>query len=160
MREPGVTTAPLLTVLGFAYRSLDRNLTDVSEHEALVRPAAGGNSINWLVGHILVYRDRLHELLGLPPAWPASLGDPAPYRRGEDGTLAEPAPLAALHTALDASQQALVSRIARLTPQRLAERASDTMTVAEQVGFLGFHEGYHAGQVGVLRRLLGKKGMI
>ncbi len=160
MSDTTAATASLQTVFRFAHASLERNLAGISEAEALSRPERGGNSINWVVGHLLVYRDGIHGLLGLPPAWPASLGDPAPYRRNTDGELREPAPLAALQTAFDASQQALMSRLARLTAGRLAEPATDTMSVAEQLGFLGFHEGYHAGQVGLARRLLGKEGAI
>lgn len=158
--SPPSPTASLQTIFRFAHGAMERNLAGISEDEALARPATGGNSINWLVGHVLVYRDRVHELLGMPPAWPASLGGQEPYRRGTDGALREPAPLAALQTAFDASQQALMSRLARLTPERLAEAATDRGTVAEELAFHGFHEGYHAGQVGLARRLLGKEGTL
>jgi hypothetical protein len=32
--------------------------------------------------------------------------------------------------------------------------------VMEQVTFLGFHEAYHLGQIGLLRKMLGKEGAI
>mgnify|MGYP001101362822 CR=1 FL=1 len=32
--------------------------------------------------------------------------------------------------------------------------------VAEKIAMLHFHEAYHTGQVGLMRRLLGKDGMI
>ncbi len=54
----------------------------------------------------------------------------------------------------------MLSALGRLTSERLAEPANEKSTVGEQLGFLAFHEGYHAGQVAILRRLLGKEGAI
>jgi hypothetical protein len=52
------------------------------------------------------------------------------------------------------------SPLRQVTSDRMAERASETMTVAEQLGFLGFHEAYPVGQADLSRRLLGKAGAI
>lgn len=152
--------ASLITAYRFPVDTLARNLEGIDDVEAAWRPETGANSIHWLLGHLLTYRDRTHALLGLPPAWPASLGDPEPYKRGHDGSLSQPVPLAALRTALDASQAAVLSALGRLTSERLAEPVNEKSTVGEQLGFLAFHEGYHAGQVAILRRLLGKEGAI
>lgn len=40
------------------------------------------------------------------------------------------------------------------------ERKLENGNVGERLAFLQFHESYHAGQVGLLRRLLGKDGVI
>ena len=76
--------------------------------------------------------NRVHSLLGLEPAWPAR----------------------------ERSQAQVLERLGAIGPDRLAERATETMTVAEQLGFLGFHESYHVGQADLSRRLLGKAGAI
>lgn len=150
----------LVTAFRFGFMALERNLDGLDEGEALVHPQAGGNCGNWLVGHLLVYRDRVHQLLGLSPAWPAAFGEAGPYQRGGDGTLSAPRTLAELFTAFRASQEAVIPALAALTPERLAEPAGKDQSVAGQLGFLAFHEGYHAGQAGLLRRVLGKPGAI
>jgi hypothetical protein len=38
--------------------------------------------------------------------------------------------------------------------------AQDGRPLAEVVGFFHFHESYHAGQIALLRRLVGKQGVI
>ncbi len=153
--------AALMTVYRFAHLTLERNLEGLTDPEALVAPAPGGNCVNWLVGHILLSRNRVHALLGLEPAWPASLGSGEPYRRGSRGDLLADIPtLDALRAARERSQAQVLENLGRISPERLAERASETMTVAEQLGFLGFHESYHVGQAGLSRRLLGKAGAI
>jgi hypothetical protein len=154
-------TAAILTVYRFTHLTLERNLEGLTDPEALVPPAPGGNCVNWLVGHILLSRERVHALLGLEPAWPASLGSSEPYRRGSHGPLPTGAPtLTALRAARERSQVQVLESLERVAPERLAERASETMTVAEQLSFFGFHEAYHVGQAGLSRRLLGKAGAI
>lgn len=150
----------LVTAFRFGFMALERNLQGLDEAEALARPPSGGNCGNWLVGHLLVYRDRVHQLLGLPPAWPEGFGDVGPYQRGGDGTLPAPRTLAELFAAFRASQEAVIPALEALTVEQLAEPASRDQSVAGQLGFLAFHEGYHAGQAGLLRRVLGKPGAI
>ena len=154
-------TAALLTVYRFTYLTLERNLEGLTDDEALVTPAPGGNCVNWLVGHILLYRDVVHRLLGLAPAWEGSLPSSEPYGRGSHGPMPEGVPtLAVLGAARERSQAQVLERLEQVGAERLAERASETMTVTERLGFLGFHEAYHVGQVGLSRRLLGKAGAI
>ena len=156
-----MSTASLVTLYQFAHTTITRNLDSVTESEALVRPEDGGNCINWIVGHLLLHRDRVHDLLGLPAAWSQELGPSDLYRRGATGIMSETAvPLATMRAELTRSQEAVLERLPRLSAQRLAERATNTMTVEERLAFFGVHEGYHAGQVGLLRRLLGKAGAI
>jgi hypothetical protein len=46
--------------------------------------------------------------------------------------------------------------------QRILEGANNTYNdeVTDKLTFLGFHEGYHVGQVATMRKLLGKEGAI
>ncbi len=51
------------TVFQFNSFALNKNLKDVSHEESLKSSDAGGNCMNWIVGHIIVTRDFLHEIL-------------------------------------------------------------------------------------------------
>jgi hypothetical protein len=46
-----------------------------------------------------------------------------------------------------------------MTPEQLAHGDANG-TLGDKLGFLQFHEAYHAGQIGLLRRLVGKEGKI
>jgi uncharacterized damage-inducible protein DinB len=135
------------------------HLKDVSDEEGLRPPPGGGNCLNWIVGHIVVSRNDVLALLGAPPFWsPAEAG---PYLRGSSGTLTAGSPrtMAELQIALDGSYDAIRERMSGLSPEDLA-RSTEKGTVGGDLAFLQFHESYHAGQVGLTRRLLGKEGVI
>jgi len=156
-----LTTGPLVIVYRFTHASLERNLEGVTDEEALVPASPGGNCANWIVGHLLWSRDGVHTLLGLDRAWPATMAPSDAYRRGSTGFATDRAiPLGELRDALGRSQAVVLAALEQVTADRLLERATETMTVGERLAFLGFHEGYHVGQVGALRRALGKPGAI
>ena len=46
---------------------LDRNLQDVTNDESLRQPKPGGNTMNWIVGHIVRTRNQALALLGEKP---------------------------------------------------------------------------------------------
>jgi uncharacterized damage-inducible protein DinB len=154
--------AALLTVIfRGAHMALASNLEGVTDADALSGPEPGGNSLNWVVGHILVSRDQVHGLLGLGPAWTESLGENGAYRRGSRSFVpASAIPLSRIRGALTQSQELLLGTLGQASPEQLAKPGSETRTVGELLAFLGFHEGYHVGQVGLLRRLSGRAGAI
>jgi hypothetical protein len=153
--------ALLVVIYRFAHAALERNLDGVSDVDALRSPEEGGNCVNWLVGHLLWSRNRVHSLLGGVPAWPERLGPSDAYHRGATGfRVGDAVPLSKLYEALVHSQAIVVAGLEQLSADRLNEPATATMTVGEQLAFLGFHEGYHVGQVGLLRRFLGRAGAI
>ncbi|MCH9008517.1 hypothetical protein IIA29_11025 [candidate division KSB1 bacterium] len=48
----------------------------------------------------------------------------------------------------------------RIEQLDFAKAADEKETVGEKLSFLHFHETYHLGQIGLLRRLAGKEGVI
>jgi len=156
-----MSASSLAVLYRFAHSALERNLEGLTDDEAVAPPGAAGNCANWLVGHLLWTRDYVHGLLGLPPAWPTHLGSSQPYSRGSTGfSAANAVSLTKLREALASSQEQVMAALGHVSASRLEERASDAQTVGERLAFLGFHEGYHVGQVGLVRRLLGKTGAI
>ncbi|TMQ65737.1 MAG: hypothetical protein E6K77_02380 [Candidatus Eisenbacteria bacterium] len=99
------------------------------------------------------------ELLGEQPVWSASDGEL--YKRGSTpiagGATAKPFP--AIFQALDQSQERLLAGLSRMQDSDLG--SADTKgSLAAKLAGLQFHEAYHAGQLGLLRRIAGKKGAI
>ena len=157
----------LLVQLGFQKFALHANIDGLTHEESLRSPQPGGNCLNWVLGHIVFGRNAwLSAVLGEAPLFdPATI---ARYRRGSspltDGSLA--LPFEELVAAYDRAQEPLLAAMARLTPERLAEKApfspgnDPNETVGSLVAKLCFHEGYHIGQTAILRRLLGHTGGI
>jgi len=142
---------------------LDRNLAGVDHEESLLAPRPGGNTMNWIVGHVVRTRNQAVGLLGGHP-----LFDDADFDQyGANGFDASRAlHLEELRRRFDALAPALASELAKATSEQLAKNApfSPTANPNETVGTLlasiTFHEAYHLGQTGLSRRLLGKPGAL
>lgn len=156
----------LVAQLGFTHLAIKANTAGLLHPDSLVQPAPGGNCLNWVLGHMLVARNELMEYLGLEPLWDSQ--QRASYKRAGP-PLTDPDKAMAferLLADLDATQEALTEALRRLPVQRLAEEAafSPTADPQETVGSLiagfVFHDAYHAGQVGLLRRIAGREGAI
>ncbi len=140
-----------LIVLKSSHMVLNRNLKDITHAESLVTPPNGGNSINWILGHIIISRDDIRELLGLDKL----CGDEMKmYHRGAEA--AEPDKLVDLSKLLE-----LYNEGQHVLEERLKELdLRDNNEKYRMVTFLAFHESYHTGQTGILRRIIGKEGAI
>lgn len=140
------------------HQVIKTNTEGLSHEDSLRYPEPGGNCLNWVVGHIVAARNSILELLGAERIWTKE--ESAPYARGTKPIPAADArPLAAILADLDRSQERLSSWLERASTEDL-ERAAGDSTVGEKLAFLQFHETYHAGQTGLLRRLLGRTGAI
>jgi uncharacterized damage-inducible protein DinB len=151
---------PALRLLDFSNRSLGMNLQDISHEESLVHPAGGGNCINWVVGHVLVHRDKMLGLMDLPPLLDEATT--ARYTRGSDPILAADdgvRPLEELKDALEESYHRLREAVSAADESAFAA-PSGKGTMGDALIFLLGHEWYHGGQVGLLRRVTGHPGAL
>jgi uncharacterized damage-inducible protein DinB len=141
-----------------AHRATHLNLDGIEHEESLVAPEAG-NSLNWVLGHMVATRNVVLAALGEGPVWEE--GKAQLYSgTAEAGWSPERAlPLDSIVADLDRSQERIVSGLERLSDEAL-EEPSGNGTLGWRLGFLHFHESYHVGQIGLLRRLLGKPGVI
>ena len=150
----------------FSYRAICRNLDGVSHEESLLAPADGGNCLNWVLGHIVTARSTVLTLAG---ATPIPVADKlSVYGRGatcDENTLF--LDLATLHGYLDDSNQRLLPALSQLSEAALNREVPQpyrkpptTGSVGEALVRLHYHEGYHNGQIGLLRRIAGKDGAI
>jgi hypothetical protein len=97
--------------------------------------------------------------------------DPERLKRYDRGTppIQNPADaleLSELLTAWDKVLPCIDTGLAALTPEKLDERApvsptnNPNETVRSLLAVVGFHQAYHVGQLGILRRIAGKPGAI
>jgi hypothetical protein len=142
------------------------NVEGLTQEDSLFQPEPGGNCLNWVVGHLLFVDQRMLRRLGQIPVMPVTAL--ARYERGS-APIQDPADaldLATLVAAWDESLPRIDTGLAALTPEMLDTRAGFSTnddpneTVRSLLHTLIFHQAYHAGQTGVLRRLVGKAGAI
>jgi uncharacterized damage-inducible protein DinB len=155
--------APLSTQIYFNLGALKMNLEGLTHEESLVQPQPAGNCLNWIVGHILASRAGMLGLLGLDNLWTDD--ELEPYQRGSSA-LTDPArarQLGDLVALLETSQEAILAELSEITDEELEAPSPDGFlgdTVEKALAGLAFHEAYHVGQTGLLRRLLGHEKAI
>ncbi len=149
-----------------AHQVVRLNAEGVTHEESLIQPHPGGNCLNWIVGHLVAIYDRSLPLLGQEPVMAA--GAMERYERGSP-PLRDPAgarPLDELLAAWDEASRRADAGLAGLTRADLDRRApfspgdDPDETVRSLLSTVVFHQSYHAGQTGVLRRIAGREGAI
>jgi len=146
-------------IFNYNYRSLKMNTDDISHEESLISPDQGGNCINWVVGHILSSRIGILQKLGesnIPNA-----NKYLQYSRGSETVIdsSNAILIKQLLKDLQESQEKLENALSNLSEVDL-EKPIEKKTLGETLEFLQFHETYHIGQLGILRRIVGKEGAI
>lgn len=146
--------------------SLLRNIEGLTHNDSLISPAPGGNCLNWVVGHLVSTNERLLEVLGQPPV----LGKDS-LRRYDRGSAelhdpAEALPLDTLLAAWDRQWAGIDAGLSAIAPEKLdapapfSPRNKVDETVLSLLTIVMFHQAYHAGQAGLLRRIAGREGAI
>jgi uncharacterized damage-inducible protein DinB len=155
-----------LLSLGFrmAQRSHLANLKGLSDEEGAQLLGIEGNSINWIAGHVLASRDRL--LLRLGGAAFLTRDEGASYATGSSPKAAQPPPvgLTRIIEGLTATGDFLSAKLRTLSDGDLEAGVDpktvrvplDPATLGSLLSFFVYHEGYHSGQLGLARRVLGK----
>ena len=142
------------------------NSEGVAHEDSVVMPTPGGNSFNWVMGHLLAIYNDLLPLLGKPKVY--ENGELKKYQRGSPALTdkSKAMQLDELQRSWTTACDRLDSGLAELPSERLAQKApvSPTNDPNETIGSLldtiMFHQAYHSGQLGVLRRISGKAGAI
>lgn len=159
-----MTSISLIRQFQFNQMTLSRLLSDVSPQKSLNPAGPDGKCLNWIVGHIIFARGELLSILGSEPDWHKV--HMAVY--GERGvgmfTVKNAKPLPDLQRLLDQSLTMLTEVLPKVgaalnEPCDQLPHVSKGGTVADRVGTYACHEAYHAGQIGLMRRLLGKPGV-
>jgi uncharacterized damage-inducible protein DinB len=154
-------TAPLAVIFSANDGLITRAIDGLSEDELWHRPSDHSNPMFWLVGHVVHTRGSVLRLLG--EEYRTGWGEI--FRRGaaldDRGAYPAFAEIQRVRTDLMSRMRALLSAA---TDDVLARPATmhlpgGTKTIADQIGFLAFHESYHVGQLAYIRKLLGYSGI-
>lgn len=147
-------------------RVLRGNTEGLTQEDSLVRPDPGGNCLNWVVGHVMETWDMILPVVGQETV----LGRDAlaRYKRGsqELRDSGQALSLESLLTACDEAARRMDDGLAALTTEKLDElapfspRKKADETIRSLLSLVMFHQAYHTGQTGLLRRIAGKEGKI
>jgi DinB superfamily len=143
-----------------------RCVDGLNEEESLIQPEPEGNCANWVMGHLLCTYDKILPALGQDPVG----GDGAFKRyeryscalKGSEGAM----PMTEMMTAWDEAEKRIEEGLAGLTEERLNEPApfspsgNPKETMRTLLTTIFFHQSYHTGQLGLLRRMAGKPGAL
>jgi hypothetical protein len=139
---------PIQKLFSSNERLLKLTLEGIS-HEESLKEMHNCNSVNWILGHFVFIRNNILSQLGLPPLADEKMKEV--YARGVvKPDMKNAVPLDTLKKTYEESQLSIMKKI---------EEVKDE-AILEQITFLGVHEAYHIGQIGLLRKMLGKEGAI
>jgi uncharacterized damage-inducible protein DinB len=141
---------------------IHKQAEDLTHEESVMQLPFRGNCFNWVVGHIIVSRNRVLTLLDEPSLF--SDEETAVYDTGSDPiTQSETAiPFDSLLEILDETQERIIAILSEIPEERLAEIYDEERgtTIGDRIAGLHWHETYHTGQLEILRQLAGKNDRI
>lgn len=147
---------------GIVYDVVERNVEGMTHEQSLARPGSGGNCANWILGHVVDVHNGLMQVLGEDPVWETEQLSRAGFDpiEGPEGAI----DWDTLRDRFLASRERCLAAVRALTDDALADEFPDpfggTTDRAGLLVILAFHQGYHAGQLGLARRFAGLPGVI
>ncbi|WP_079242153.1 hypothetical protein [Chryseobacterium indologenes] len=134
------------------YYVITLNIDGITHEESMIFPNGEANCMNWILGHLIQIRNPLLNILGEESVWDSEKF--SFYNRGEMplDRKDELVNFEDLKSYLKQSQDKLEAKLSNLEHFQ-SEMVKDIST-------LSLHEIYHSGQLGYLRRILGKPGAI
>jgi uncharacterized damage-inducible protein DinB len=131
----------------------------LTHEDSLLQPPLRGNCLNWVLGHIVVNRNRILQALDEEPILTET--EASRYESGsepvagkEEGILS----FVMLLAALERAQEGIVTGLKRVTADTLnteVKIGDRSTTLGQHLFGLYFHETYHTGQTELLRQLAG-----
>lgn len=134
------------------YKVISMNTEGITHEEAMIFPNGEANCLNWVLGHLIYIRNAFLNTLGEESVWDNNKF--SCYNRGEIPLERkdELVGFEELKSYLQKSQdklEAKLSSIEKFNPETIND-----------IAIFCLHEIYHSGQLGYLRRILGKPGAI
>jgi len=159
-------TEALVYQAGLNSYVLTRNLEGITHEDSVKSPEPAGNCINWVVGHMVKARNMAMNVIGQQPMWSPDRFDMYGGSGQHPFDPARAIPLDELIAQFQAIQGPLTDGMKAMSADALSAKApfsptgNPDETIGSLLAALIFHESHHSGQLGVLRRVIGKPGAI
>jgi len=137
---------------------IDKQSEGLSHADSVLQLPFRSNRFNWVLGHIVVYRDKMLTLLQASPV--LETDESAIYQRGSEPLSADEDNVE-IERLLKSSQESLerlIVAIQSVSDEFLGDIFDEQhgTTILDRLEFLLWHENYHLGQLEILRQLAGK----
>lgn len=150
---PGFIASLLASNLNVVHMHVD----DLIQEESLVVPPQGGNTLNWVLGHVAHFRGVMLAYVGLTAPWPQERYAHLGFGSEPITDAASAIDLATVVRDLDAAQEMLAEWAADVSDEALAfKKEGARRDVGGQMGWWAWHEAYHIGQLEQLRHVAGR----
>jgi len=133
----------------------------ITHEQSVVQPRPAGNCVNWILGHLLVVYNQVLPLIGQEAV--VTEGTLTRYARGS-APITRASEALLFHDVICAWDEVCArvdAGLATLTPHHLdavvpeGPTGDPYETLGSLLATVLFHQAYHAGQLGVLRRIIG-----
>ncbi len=142
----------LISIFKYNHFAVTKNFENINHQLSLKEPEAGGNSMNWVLGHIVLNRDGVLKLLKEEPMSDGKMKK-IYMKASRINESKESVNINKLIRLFNDIQEVITESLSEFNPDENRE------AVLNIAGY-AFHEAYHAGQLGILRRVIGKKGKL
>ena len=159
-----ITAEQLANGFALNLRLIQMQVDGLSHADSLIQTPYNINSLNWILGHITVNRDRVLHQLGEAPILDEA--QTARYQSDSEPVKGDGEDILTLERLLDVLVlgQTLISEdLGRLTLQDLEKEihfSERAVPLGEHLFGLYFHDTYHTGQTELLRQVAGKSDKI
>ncbi|HEX2897301.1 MAG TPA: DinB family protein [candidate division Zixibacteria bacterium] len=154
--------APFADLYKFDTTIFNNALKDIKPEDLHKRPSNNCASLNWLAGHLVNSRYYIAHLIGGSDEYEFSN-----LYNGDGQPLKEPSaylPIGEIQKAFDSISEKLMKRLNELNDSDIDKKLKDKWPHGDDthfgaISFMCWHEGWHIGQMSVLRKHLGYKGL-
>jgi len=148
---------------GMMYATAASNVDGITHEQSLISPDSGGNCANWILGHMTAVQNGVMRLVGEAPAWENKQLERTRFFQ----PITDPSSAIDWNMLRDhflASRDNCLAGLSRLSDESMAERMPDpfggSTTRGELLNTLAYHQAYHVGQLGIVRRIAGLDGKV
>lgn len=147
---------------GMMYNVTGMNVGGMTKEQSLSQPTPGGNCANWILGHLTDVQNAAMGLVGESPVW-----DSEELKRASYDPITGPARAIDWETMRSrflGSRERCLAAVRNLADERLVDQVPHPFggqtSRAELLALLAQHQMYHAGQLGIVRRIAGLEGVV
>ncbi len=154
--------SPSFQLYGITTALVEKAVRDINDQEAIQRIEGNTNCMLWLFAHVTAVRCSLAGMLGVQKdlPWREYFGKGC---KGDD--FGKYPTMAEVHEVWQEITPLFVGALENATDEQLSAAAPRDFPIPDKsvrgaILFLAFHESYHVGQMGYLRKCLGKEGLV
>lgn len=151
----------LIKLYGYNATLINKQTAALTHEESLLQLPFDGNSLNWILGHLVSSRTLPLRLVGQEPVWTEE--QRTRYRHGSSTVTADGEGVMRLETVLadfNGSQERLVAGLVQMNYEDMCRPSGyQDNTIGDSLAYFQFHEAHHVGQLMYLAQFAGKPGV-